>query len=472
MDKSQRLAHRSSSTGQARLALARGGGTIGAGISAISGGGPRCCVSCWRCRAVALGACAPFHRPLAAADRRKVQEVDVRVVIAQESFMFSAQPPGVSAATGGGLLGALIDSSVQQSRQKDMSAEVQAIVGPLLDYDYRAEAATCAERALAEPSAFPLKIRSVAGARGHAAQGRAGGPHRRHQSGPAYMVLLLQYALEPGLGAFTTRTSALLWQDGRSEPSYRASVIYQTPIGGTARAAVIRRLTANDGQVLRAVMRESIAQTLHLAGHGHRRRPLGRREDRALQRQRLVGHAGRPGLRRASRARAVPRPGRRDVFGAERGAMKKGRPIERSSALCVLGACPALGACGDRERAAVHGLRDRARGPVSERPEARLPRRGGSRAAARCTCRSIEDARSNKANVGNLTVMLPTVHATPRSVQSLRSGDAAAWTRGALQSTSRYGFQPVPSAPPASAGPERRSRPTWRCAWRTRGRST
>lgn len=60
---------------------------------------------------------------------------------------------------------------------------------------------------------------------------------------------------------------------------------------------------------------------------------------------------------------------------------------------------------------------------------------------------AIEDVRSNKANAGNLTVMLPTVHATPRSVQSLRSGDATAWTRGALQSTRRYGFQPVLGAP-------------------------
>jgi len=210
-----------------------------------------------------LSACAPFHRPLAAADRNKVQEVDVRVVVAQESFMFSAQPPGVSAATGGGLIGALIDSSVQQTRQKEMSAEVQAIVGPLLDYDYRVEAGKALTTLLAEPSSFPLKIRS--------SQVLAAMPLKAEQeariaatkTGPAYMVLLLQYALEPGLGAFTTRTSALLWQEGRSEPSYRASAIFQTPIGGTARAAVLRRLTANDGQVLRGVMRESMAQTLH-----------------------------------------------------------------------------------------------------------------------------------------------------------------------------------------------------------------
>ena len=213
-----------------------------------------------------LGACAPFHRPLAAADRAKVREVDVRVVVAQESFMFSAQAPGVSAATGGGLIGALIDSSVQQSRQKDMSAEVQATVGPLLDYDYRVEAARAFTELLAEPTSFPLKIAS--------SQVLAGMPLKAEQeariaatkTGPAYMVLLLQYALEPGLGAFTTRTSAFLWQAGNSEPSYRSATIFQTPVGGGTRATVIRRLTANDGQVLKAVMRDSVKQTLHVLG--------------------------------------------------------------------------------------------------------------------------------------------------------------------------------------------------------------
>jgi len=211
----------------------------------------------------ALGACAPFHRPLAAADRGKVREVDVRVVVAQESFMFSAQAPGVSAATGGGLIGALIDSSVQQSRQKAMSAEVQAIVGPLLDYDYRVEAGKALEAALAEPTAFPLKIRSSQVLAAMPVKAEQDARVAATRDGPAYMVLLLQYALEPGLGAFTTRTSALLWQDGRAAPSYRASAIYQTPVGGMVRSTVVRRLVADDGQVLRGVMRESLVQTLH-----------------------------------------------------------------------------------------------------------------------------------------------------------------------------------------------------------------
>ncbi|KIQ25327.1 hypothetical protein RT97_24150 [Variovorax paradoxus] len=66
---------------------------------------------------------------------------------------------------------------------------------------------------------------------------------------------------------------------------------------------------------------------------------------------------------------------------------------------------------------------------------------------------AIEDARNNQVYAGNLTLMLPTVHATPRTVESLRSGDAGAWTRDALLSTKRYGFQPIVGAA-ASAAPD------------------
>ncbi|MDP9994913.1 hypothetical protein J2W28_005285 [Variovorax boronicumulans] len=65
---------------------------------------------------------------------------------------------------------------------------------------------------------------------------------------------------------------------------------------------------------------------------------------------------------------------------------------------------------------------------------------------------AIEDARNNQVYAGNLTLMMPTLHATPRAVESLRSGDAGMWTRNALLSTQRYGFQPTIGAPAAAAG--------------------
>jgi hypothetical protein len=123
-------------------------------------------------------------------------------------------------------------------------------------------------------------------------------------------------------------------------------------------------------------------------------------------------------------------------------------------ALCLLGALPGLARAVTESEPLPMVFETAPEASASaERPESAAA--APVRLVRGCTLYlpRIEDARSNKANVGNLTVMLPTVHATPRSVQSLRSGDAAAWTRGALLSTSRYGFRPVPSAPPASAGP-------------------
>jgi len=74
------------------------------------------------------------------------------------------------------------------------------------------------------------------------------------------------------------------------------------------------------------------------------------------------------------------------------------------------------------------------------------------RIAQRCTLfvARVDDIRRNKSHMGNLTRMLPTVHATPRRVESLRGGDAVPWVRDALLATRRYGFDTLAEAPPAA----------------------
>lgn len=212
---------------------------------------------------IALGACAPFHKPLAPEARARITEVDLRVVVAQETFMFTAQGSNVSAALGGGLIGALIDSSVQRSRQKDMASQIQATVGPLLDVDYRIEA-TAAVDALQRTSAFPVKLSSaqvlagMPGKREHEARIAAAG------KSPAYLLMWVHYELAPDLSVFSTRSTVQLWQDGTSEPTYRAGVVYQTRLKGDTRDALMKRLTDNQGARLRALMRESMQESLRM----------------------------------------------------------------------------------------------------------------------------------------------------------------------------------------------------------------
>ncbi|MDN6884098.1 hypothetical protein QMO14_10875 [Variovorax sp. CAN2819] len=120
------------------------------------------------------------------------------------------------------------------------------------------------------------------------------------------------------------------------------------------------------------------------------------------------------------------------------------------SALCMLGATPGTSqALTETEPLPL--IYEAAPEP-SERPNSTPA--PALRVTSGCTLYvpRIDDTRLNKANVGNLTLMMPTLHATPVKVQSIRAGgDPVGWTRGALQSASRYGLQ-VASATLPSTG--------------------
>jgi len=118
-------------------------------------------------------------------------------------------------------------------------------------------------------------------------------------------------------------------------------------------------------------------------------------------------------------------------------------------ALCVIGAVPGMS----------HALTETEPLPMVYEAAPEPAERPNStpapvlRVASGCTLYlpKIDDMRLNKANVGNLTLMLPTLHATPVKVQSIRAGgDPVEWARSALQSARRYGLQVASTAPPST----------------------
>ena len=130
--------------------------------------------------------------------------------------------------------------------------------------------------------------------------------------------------------------------------------------------------------------------------------------------------------------------------------MKQSHLCSAAALLCVLSALPGL-AHAVTETEPLSLVFEPSPEAVQRADEAPAAQ---SQAAAGCTLylAGIEDVRSNKADMGHLTVMLPTVHATPRSVQSLRSGDALPWVRAALQSAGRHGVQTVAGMPASPTG--------------------
>ncbi|RYF26437.1 MAG: hypothetical protein EOO33_07110 [Comamonadaceae bacterium] len=217
---------------------------------------------------LSLGACATsFHRPLTAENKQRIQSVDVRMVIPQESFMVSARSPGVSMVTGGGLIGAMIDSGIQKSRQTEMAGEIRATVGSLAQFDFRHEADIALQTAVKESvvsKGLPFNIRSAEVWAAVPGKTESEKLFANTSGGTAVMMLSVHYALEPGLGAFTTRTSAVLRQDGKMTPSFQAAAVYQMPLPAGSRDSVLAQLTANDGKLLRSYMRESVSETLRM----------------------------------------------------------------------------------------------------------------------------------------------------------------------------------------------------------------
>jgi hypothetical protein len=206
-----------------------------------------------------LQGCAPmFNKALTAENRTRVRDVEVQVLMPQETVIFSADSPNVSAAMGGGLIPALIDASVQRSRQEAMSAEMAVFLDRLVDIDFRGEG----KAALADgTSSFALKVSNAEVLARIPTRTALDARIAKTKGGSAFMRVLVYYSLDPKSLTLTTRSHAQMWQDGVAERSYAGSFIYQE----AAPAALAGAAPGAEAAAVRDMMRRAVLQTLRMA---------------------------------------------------------------------------------------------------------------------------------------------------------------------------------------------------------------
>ena len=71
------------------------------------------------------------------ATKQKLNEVKVLSVLPQDEVIVRAETYGASAALGGGLIGAMIDSKVAEGRQNTVQGMMASFYGSVDDFDYR-----------------------------------------------------------------------------------------------------------------------------------------------------------------------------------------------------------------------------------------------------------------------------------------------------------------------------------------------
>jgi len=87
-----------------------------------------------------FGGCAvQTHLPMTKDAQSKIQSTDVVIGLSQEEIYAEIERSNTSAAVGGGLLFALIDSAIESSRSEDAEALVTPIKNSLIDYNFPSE---------------------------------------------------------------------------------------------------------------------------------------------------------------------------------------------------------------------------------------------------------------------------------------------------------------------------------------------
>jgi hypothetical protein len=214
--------------------------------------------------ALVLGGCAaPLRVSLTPEQRAKITELKARVVVVQDEVIVAVQPSHVGAATGGGLIGAMIDSSVTNSRVKAS----QEIMGPFYaqieDVDYRKEFNEAIRLELAN---YPLKIAQFTTTPQALSKETLAQLRSELQTGQALLVIYPRYYLTMDFRNLDVEANVSMWmKDGAANmPVQRGVLHYQSQPVGSGGKESIALWGAQGAAAFRAAIKESIVETINL----------------------------------------------------------------------------------------------------------------------------------------------------------------------------------------------------------------
>lgn len=210
-----------------------------------------------------LSACAvPMRVSMTAEQRAQVREINAHIIVVQDEVIAAVQPSNVSVGTGGGLIGAMIDSSVTNSRVKDS----QKIMGPFYatieDVDYRTEFNAEMKRELA---GYPIKIAQVVTTPKMVSQAQLNRLRQDLKPGQALLLIVPNYSLSMDFRSLDAEAWVSLWTPGDGNtPVQRGSLRYQSQPMGTGGQASMNLWTANNAALFRSTLRESVSELKQL----------------------------------------------------------------------------------------------------------------------------------------------------------------------------------------------------------------
>jgi hypothetical protein len=216
--------------------------------------------------ALLLGACAaPMRSSLTPEQRGKLTELTAHVIVVQDEVIAAVQASNVSAGLGGGLIGAIIDSKVTNSRVNESQQALGPFYAAIEDVDYRKEFNDSIERGL---SGYPIKVGQFATTPRALSNDRLQQLRNDLQPGQALLIIVPRYTLTMDFRSFDSESVVTIWlkpdASNSNMPSQRGVLHYQSAPMGPGGKESLAMWGQNNAAAFRDVMRESITETVRM----------------------------------------------------------------------------------------------------------------------------------------------------------------------------------------------------------------
>ncbi len=208
-------------------------------------------------------ACGILNRvPLDPVNAQKITEVHAESSIWQDEIIVRAPSAGVSRALGGGLIGALIDSKIAESRQGKIQKVIEPFYASIDGVDFRNLFWNSLETTLKDN--FALKVDNLKKRPMVFSSADTNEKKLALTSHTGYMQVTTSYTLTQDFSRLNIVTGIDLWQAGAEKPIYSNLLYYQSSPVGNGGNESIGTWAANNADAYQKAISEGISQTMKM----------------------------------------------------------------------------------------------------------------------------------------------------------------------------------------------------------------
>lgn len=204
--------------------------------------------------ALSLAACSnvPKYVALDPANKAAIQSIDVHQILPQDEIYVTAANPGVSAAMGGGLIGALIDSQISKSRQAGIQSVVEPFYASVDDVDLRETFWSTVEPQVRQSFAGQIQtVQTSPSINDFSGRKKA---VEQLTTGQGLLFIYTRYTFTPDYSRLVTSTMVDLWKAGGTEPVFSNIYTYQSK--AIPSASGLSAWSAEQGRLYREAVKE------------------------------------------------------------------------------------------------------------------------------------------------------------------------------------------------------------------------